>query len=82
MAGQDFPNGKFLFSHDGHFGLGGGGGVQRGVWHKAMVSVCLPLAAPIGLSPSHILTLRTLVLRCTAILTLLLGEGEGVIKAE
>ena len=30
----------------------GGGG-----WHEAMVSVCLPLAAPIGLSPMHILTL-------------------------
>ena len=33
---------------------GGGGG--RG-WHKAMVLVCLPLAAPIGLSPLLILTL-------------------------
>ena len=32
-----------------------GGG---GVWHKAMVLVCLPLAAPIGPSPSYILTLR------------------------
>ena len=31
--------------------LGGGG------WHKASVSICLPLAAPIGLSPLHILTL-------------------------
>ena len=31
---------------------GGGGG-----WHKASVSICLPLAAPIGLSPPHILTL-------------------------
>ena len=31
---------------------GGGGG-----WHRAMVLVCLPLAAPIGLSPLHILTL-------------------------
>ena len=30
---------------------GGGGG------HEASVSVCLPLAAPIGLSPLHILTL-------------------------
>ena len=27
------------------------------VWHEAMVLVCLPLAAPIGLSPLHILTL-------------------------
>ena len=32
---------------------GGGGG-----WHKASVSDCLPLAAPIGLSPLLILTLR------------------------
>ena len=31
---------------------GGGGG-----WHKASVSDCLPLAAPIGLSPLPILTL-------------------------
>ena len=31
---------------------GGGGG-----WHKASVSGCLPLAAPIGLSPLLILTL-------------------------
>ena len=27
------------------------------VWHKALVSDCLPLAAPIGLSPLLILTL-------------------------
>ena len=33
---------------------GGGGG---GGWHKASVSDCLPLAAPIGLSPPLILTL-------------------------
>ena len=33
-------------------GFGGGGG-----WHKASVSDCLPLAAPIGLSPLLILTL-------------------------
>ena len=32
---------------------GGGGG-----WHRASVFGCLPLAAPIGLSPLHILTLR------------------------
>ena len=32
----------------------GGGG---GIWHKAWVSDCLPLAAPIGLSPLLILTL-------------------------
>ena len=29
----------------------------RGGWHEAMILVCLPLAAPIGLSPLHILTL-------------------------
>ena len=34
--------------------VGGGGG---GVWHKASVSDCLPLAAPMGLSPLLILTL-------------------------
>ena len=33
--------------------LGWAGGVE----HKAMVLVCLPLMAPIGLSPLHILTL-------------------------
>ena len=40
-------------------GGGKGGGVQRegGGWHKASVSDCLPLAAPIGLSPPLILTL-------------------------
>ena len=33
-------------------------GVQwRGVWHKAMVLVCLPLVAPVCLSPLLILTL-------------------------
>ena len=32
--------------------VGGGGG-----WHKASVSDCLPLVAPIGLSPLLILTL-------------------------
>ena len=39
---------------------GGGGGEGGGVgggWHKASVSDCLPLAAPIGLSPLLILTL-------------------------
>ena len=35
-------------------GCGGGGGWG---WHKASVSDCLPLAAPIGLSPLLILTL-------------------------
>ena len=29
-----------------------------GGWHKASVPDCLPVAAPIGLSPPHILTLR------------------------
>ena len=29
---------------------------EEGVWHKASVSDCLPLAAPIGLSPLHIPT--------------------------
>ena len=29
--------------------VGGGG-----AWHESMVLVCLPLAAPIGLSPLHI----------------------------
>ena len=33
--------------------MGGGGGG----WHKTSVSDCLPLAAPIGLSPLLILTL-------------------------
>ena len=33
------------------YGEGGGG------WHEAMVLVCLPLVAPIGLSPPLILTL-------------------------
>ena len=45
-------------------GTGGGGG-----WHEAVVLVCLPLAAPIGLSPLHILTLcgseRVLVVSMT-----------------
>ena len=33
------------------------GGRGGGSWHKASVSDCLPLAAPIGLSPLLILTL-------------------------
>ena len=38
--------------------VGVGPGVRKGgVWHKASVSRCLPLAAPIGLSPLLILTL-------------------------
>ena len=37
--------------------MGTMGGKWGGVWHKASVSDCLPLAAPIGLSPLLILTL-------------------------
>ena len=37
--------------------VGSGGGGGGGGWHKASVSDCLPLAAPIGLSPLLILTL-------------------------
>ena len=37
----------------GGFGDSGGGGG----WHRAMGLVSLPLAAPIGLSPLHVLTL-------------------------
>ena len=52
------------------FGRGGG-------WHKASVSDCLPLAAPIGLSPLLILTLcgpeRVLVVS---------GGGLGCISRE
>ena len=40
-------------THAWHMGACGGGGC----WHKASVSDCLPLAAPIGLSPLLILTL-------------------------
>ena len=36
---------------------GGGGESKGGVWHEASVFGCLPLAAPIGLSPLHIPTL-------------------------
>ena len=42
----------FVFSHDGHFGVWGGGGR-----HKPSVFGCLPPATPIGLSPLLILTL-------------------------
>ena len=47
-------------------GEGGGGG-----WHKASVSDCLPLAAPIGLSPLLILTL------CGSERVLVLSTGGG-----
>ena len=33
------------------------GALEGGVWHKASGSGCLPLAAPIGLLPLHVLTL-------------------------
>ena len=46
-GGLQEPPGRALCS-------GGGGGR---IWHKASVSDCLPLAAPIGLSPLHIQTL-------------------------
>ena len=49
------PNqGELSEGAGGTFGRSGGGG---GGWHEAMVLVCLPLAAPIGLSPLHLLTL-------------------------
>ena len=61
-------------------GWGGGG------WHKASVSDCLPLAAPIGLSPLPILTLcgseRVLVVSTEppddlSCLTVCTGGGGG-----
>ena len=45
--------GMFLPPQQHFYPLRGGLG-----WHKASVSDCLPLAAPIGLSPLLILTLR------------------------
>ena len=51
MDGERFP------ARDVHSGgVGGGGRGREGYWHKASVSDCLPLAAPIGLSPLLILT--------------------------
>ena len=44
-------------SHGAGAGVGGGWGGGGGGWHKASVPDCLPLAAPIGLSPPLILTL-------------------------
>ena len=41
-----------IYPNLGRGAAGGGGG-----WHKASVSDCLPLAAPIGLSPLLVLTL-------------------------
>ena len=40
-----------------HLGMEGGRAGGGGGWHKAMVLIYLPLAAPIGLSPLHIPTL-------------------------
>ena len=50
------PSGKYD-GHGGGWGWGGGGGRERGILHKASVFGCLPLAAPIGLSPLLIRTL-------------------------
>ena len=50
---QISPFVNFVFSHDGHLGLGGGGGGLA----QALVLDCLPLAVPSGLSPLLILTL-------------------------
>ena len=46
-----FPIANYVFSHDGHFGLEGGGGLTQGLggW------LCEPVAAPIGLSPLNLL---------------------------
>ena len=49
-------------------GRGRGGG---GIWHKASVSDCVPLAAPIGPSPLLILTL------CGSERVLVVGGGGG-----
>ena len=50
--------GTIPFYHSPRMGeTGGNGGEIKGVWHEAMVLVCLPLAAPIGLSALHIPTL-------------------------
>ena len=61
-------------------GRGGGGG-----WHKASVSDCLPLAAPIGLSPLLILTLcgpeRVLVVSTEPLDDWAGGGGGGWHKA-
>ena len=40
-----------------HIRKGGGEGGGGGGWHKALELGCVPLAAPMGLSPLHILTL-------------------------
>ena len=53
MGRSDFPDCKVRFFPRQSLWSGGGGGG----WHKASVSDCLSLAAPIGLSPPLILTL-------------------------
>ena len=52
MARQDFPECKSRCLARWSLWSGGGGG-----WHRPSVSDCVPLAAPIGLSPLLILTL-------------------------
>ena len=47
------PNHRQALAREGGRGERGGGGG----WHKASVSDCLPMEAPIGLSPLLILTL-------------------------
>ena len=53
LGSTGWTGGRHPLAVSGHTPQGGGGG-----WHKASVSDCLPLAAPIGLSPPLILTLR------------------------
>ena len=71
MPPSDFPNAKSRCFPRWSLWSGGGG-----IWHKASVFCCLPLAAPIGLSLLHILTLcgpkRGLVVSTE------LGVGGGV----
>ena len=52
------PQGEGVWATEGSSGTAHCSGREGGVWHKASVSDCLPLAAPIGLSPLLILTLR------------------------
>ena len=57
--------------------MGVGGTVQgKGGWHEAMVLVCLPWAAPIGLSPLHIPT-HCGSKRVLVVPTEPLGKGGG-----
>ena len=48
---------SLLGSRDGDLRRASRGGWGGGGWHQASVSDCLPLVAPIGLSPLLILTL-------------------------